>query len=178
MQDGSLEGLADIVGIRQAAQRRAAVRRSSVRAIALYAGQIRRRSEHCAGGSQIAVPVGGPAMRGGPAALGSAQGAQANGSFVPHSRHLRRNIASQNATSFPHYPFRRRLTNHSVAMPKEATAFQLAMDRPSISQGTSSQRTTVADMICASNCSGLSADRSPPALQVAGPGHQPRSTPV
>ena len=37
----------------------------SHRFIALYASQIRVRSELRAWGSQIAVPVGGPAMRGG-----------------------------------------------------------------------------------------------------------------
>ena len=37
----------------------------------LYAGQIRKRSELCAGGSQIAVPGDGPAMRGGASRLDS-----------------------------------------------------------------------------------------------------------
>ena len=40
----------------QAGQRRAAVRRSMVDSIALYAGPIRERSDLCAGGSPIAVP--------------------------------------------------------------------------------------------------------------------------
>ena len=40
----------------KAAQRRAAERRSCLRSIALYAGQIRERSKLCSSGSQIAVP--------------------------------------------------------------------------------------------------------------------------
>ena len=57
--------------------------------------------------------------------------------------------------------------------------FQLAMDRPSISHGTSSQRTTGAAMIWFSNSCAVSppTDR-PPIVQLDGPSHQPRSTPV
>ena len=44
--------------VRQAAQRRAGVRRSAIGSAALYAGQIRRRSERCSSSSPIAVPWG------------------------------------------------------------------------------------------------------------------------
>ncbi|MBB4206464.1 hypothetical protein LY39_00310 [Roseinatronobacter bogoriensis subsp. barguzinensis] len=44
----------------KAAQRWAAVRRSTVESVALYAGQVLKRSDLCAGGSQIAVPWGRP----------------------------------------------------------------------------------------------------------------------
>jgi hypothetical protein len=47
------------------AHRRAAVRRSDVSLVALYGSQARKTSEHGAGCCQIAVPGGGPAMRGG-----------------------------------------------------------------------------------------------------------------
>ncbi|MEQ8901233.1 MAG: hypothetical protein RID62_08435, partial [Roseovarius sp.] len=47
------------------AHRRAAVRRSYLSCLALYISQIRKTSERRAGCSQIAVPGGGPAMRGG-----------------------------------------------------------------------------------------------------------------
>jgi hypothetical protein len=52
-------------GIRKAAQRRAAVRRCYLEAMSLYAGHIRAKFRLSASGSQIAVPGGGPAMRGG-----------------------------------------------------------------------------------------------------------------
>jgi hypothetical protein len=52
-------------GIRKAAQRRAAVRRFNLEAMSLYGGKIRAKFRLSAGCSQIAVPGGGPAMRGG-----------------------------------------------------------------------------------------------------------------
>jgi hypothetical protein len=61
---------------RQAAQRRAVVRRSNRRRPAVYPGQGRTPSTGHACGGQIAVPGGGPAMRGGPAGLDSARGEQ------------------------------------------------------------------------------------------------------
>jgi hypothetical protein len=48
----------------QAAQRWAVVRRSTRRAISLYAGQIRAKLRLSTGCSQIAVPGGGPLRRG------------------------------------------------------------------------------------------------------------------
>ena len=54
--------------LRQAAQRRAAVRRSPICSIALYAGQTRKRSKRCAPSSPIAVPWGRRHARGMPPA--------------------------------------------------------------------------------------------------------------
>jgi hypothetical protein len=51
--------------VRKAAQRWAAVRRSGLEAMSLYGGNVRTKSKLSAGCSQIAVPGGGPAMRGG-----------------------------------------------------------------------------------------------------------------
>jgi len=53
--------------------------------------------------------------------------------------------------------------------------FQLAIDRPSISHGTSSQRTSGADMIWSINSSVLM-PLVLPAVHEEGPSHQPRST--
>ncbi|ATX65470.1 hypothetical protein BG454_06200 [Roseinatronobacter bogoriensis subsp. barguzinensis] len=50
-------------------QRRAAVRRCFIQSVALYAGQIRERSNQCAWGSQIAVPWGRPGDARRPSAL-------------------------------------------------------------------------------------------------------------
>ncbi len=51
--------------IRQAAHRRAAVRRSDLEAMSLYGSNIRATPKLSAHGSQIAVPGGGPLRRGG-----------------------------------------------------------------------------------------------------------------
>jgi hypothetical protein len=61
--------------------------------------------------------------------------------------------------------------------PKAATAFHDAIDSPSNSHATSSQRTSGAARIWSSSWSGV---RFPigPEVQVSGPCHQPRSTPV
>jgi len=55
----------DEAGIKEGAHRRAVVRRPKAWLGVLYACQIRKTSTPCALGSQIAVPEGGPAMRGG-----------------------------------------------------------------------------------------------------------------
>ena len=58
----------------RAAQRRAAVRRSDKGSAVVYGCQVHPISERSAGFCKIAVPGGGPAMRGGAAHLDSAQG--------------------------------------------------------------------------------------------------------
>ena len=63
------------------------------------------------------------------------------------------------------------------ASPNEINAFHDAMDSPSISHATSSQRTTGAVRIWSSNSCGLKPSTDP-AEQLCGPSHQPRSTPV
>ena len=67
-------GSAPLLSLRQAAQRRAAVRRRNKSRLAVYPGQGRIPSTGRACGGQIAVPGGGPTMRGGPAGLDSARG--------------------------------------------------------------------------------------------------------
>ena len=84
-ENGGIEGFADVGDGYQAAQRRAAVRRSKIQSVALYAGQIRIRSKLSAGGSQIAVPWVRPGDARRADALDSAQGKPATGRFVPHS---------------------------------------------------------------------------------------------
>jgi hypothetical protein len=59
---GSFGGMG---GIRKAAQRWAAVRRFNLEAMSLYGGNVPAKPKLSASGSQIAVPGGGPAMRGG-----------------------------------------------------------------------------------------------------------------
>ena len=58
----------------KAAHRRAAVRRSTLRAFALYPSHWRATSNMRTQPNPIAVPGGGPSMRGGPTALDSARG--------------------------------------------------------------------------------------------------------
>ena len=67
--NGGIEGFEGDGAGYKAAQRRAAVRRSKVRSVALYAGQIRERSKLCNSGSQIAVPWGRPFESRRPSAL-------------------------------------------------------------------------------------------------------------
>ncbi len=56
--------------------------------------------------------------------------------------------------------------------------FHEAIDSPSICQATSSQRTTGAMTTFGSSRSFTSTPEIDPAVQVANPSHQPRSTPV
>jgi len=60
--------------VSQAAHCRAAVRRSNGCAKVLYTNNWRETLTLCAKPNPIAVPGGGPAMRGGPTALDSARG--------------------------------------------------------------------------------------------------------
>ena len=72
---------------------------------------------------------------------------------------------------------RRAAISQIIASAKEISMFQLAMDKFSNSQGTSSQRTSGAFMIW-SKSSSVETSAAEEEVQVDGPCHQPRSTPV